>query len=379
MMNAHRSLARSSGFSLIELMIALTISLLLLTVLSLILVNSHESNRELQKTAQQIENGRYAIDTVSQNVRHAGFYGHLYRLPATPGSLPDPCELSDLNALRDALALPIQGYRAADLTTRADVSSTSCITKGLLTNANLKPGSDVIVVRRASTEALAVGAVPTLNDVYIIATGSGLGVQAGTVTAITSTSQVDGATACTTTSSTAALGLCRQNGTAAPIRKYIVHIYFVAPCSVGSGTSGVCTSSDDTIPTLKRLELVASGGTRKFEIVPLVEGIEYIKVEYGLDTTPSTASVTGLPGDGIVDSYTELPASAADWTNVISTKIFILARNTEATTSYSDTKTYALGSLSPVLMTSAANDTFKRHAYSTNTRIVNPAGRREIP
>ena len=259
------------------------------------------------------------------------------------------------------------------------MSSTSCITKGLLTNANLKPGSDVIVVRRASTEALSVGAVPTLNDVYIIATGSGLGVQAGTVTAITSTSQVDGATACTLTSSTAALGLCRQNGTAAPIRKYIVHIYFVAPCSVGSGTSGVCTSSDDTIPTLKRLELVASGGTRKFEIVPLVEGIEYIKVEYGLDTTPSTASVTGLPGDGIVDSYTELPASAADWTNVISTKIFILARNTEATTSYSDTKTYALGSLSPVLMTSAANDTFKRHAYSTNTRIVNPAGRREIP
>ena len=58
------SLARSAGFSLIELMIALTIGLLLLTVLSLILVNSHESNRELQKTAQQIENGRYAIDPV---------------------------------------------------------------------------------------------------------------------------------------------------------------------------------------------------------------------------------------------------------------------------------------------------------------------------
>ena len=373
------SLARSAGFSLIELMIALTIGLLLLTVLSLILVNSHESNRELQKTAQQIENGRYAIDTVSQNVRHAGFYGHLFSLPATPGSLPDPCELSNLTTLLGALALPIQGYRAADLATRADVSATTCISKGLLTNANLKPGSDVIVVRRASTQALSVGAVPTLNDVYIIATGSGLGVQAGTATAITSTSQVDGATACTATSSTAALGLCRQNGTAAPIRKYMVHIYFVAPCSAGSGTGGVCTSSDDTIPTLKRLELVASGGTRKFDIVPLVEGIEFIKAEYGLDNSPATTSVTGLIGDGIVDSYAAPPASVADWSNVITAQIFILARNTEATTGYSDTKTYALGSLSPVLMTSAANDTYKRHAYSTNVRLVNPAGRREIP
>ena len=95
--------------------------------------------------------------------------------------------------------------------------------------------------------------------------------------------------------------------------------------------------------------------------------------------SPATTSVTGLIGDGIVDSYAAPPVSVADWSNVITAKIFILARNTEATTGYSDTKTYALGSLSPVLMTSAANDTYKRHAYSTNVRLVNPAGRREIP
>ena len=378
-MNSRTSLSRNSGFSLIELMVAMTIGLMLLAVLSLILINSNESNRELQKTAQQIENGRYAIDTLSQNVRHAGFYGHLFNLPPAPGSLPDPCELANLTTLRDALALPIQGYRAADLATRADVSATSCISKGLLTNANLKPGSDIVVIRRASTQVLPIGGVPTLNDAYIIATGLGLGVQAGTATAITATSQVDGTTACTATSTTAPLGLCRQNATSAPIRKYIVHIYFVAPCSTGSGTNGVCASGDDTIPTLKRLELVASGGTRKFEIVPLVEGVDFLKVEYGLDTSPATASITGLIGDGIVDSYTNAPTSVADWTNVIGAKLFVLARNTEATTGYSDTKTYALGSISAVLMTSAANDTYKRHAYSTTVRLVNPAGRREIP
>jgi type IV pilus assembly protein PilW len=379
-MNSHISLARSAGFSLIELMISLTIGLILLTVLSLILVNSHESNRELAKTAQQIENGRYAIDVMSQNIRHAGFYGHLFSLPIAPGSLPDPCETANLTTLRDALALPIQGYRAADLATRADLSSTSCISKNLLTNDNLKPGSDIIVVRRASTQALPIGTVPILGDAYIISTGRSVDVQPGTTTAITAASQVDGTTACVTGSAVATAGLCRQNGSAPPIRKYIVHIYFVAPCSTGSGTNGMCTSGDDTIPTLKRLELVAAGGTRKFEIVPLVEGIDYLKAEYGVDSSPSAVSIsTGLIGDGIVDAYTALPATAAEWSTVIAAKIFVLARNTETTNAYSDSKTYALGSISPVLMTSAANDAYKRHAYSTNVRLVNPSGRREIP
>ena len=54
-----------SGFSLVELMIAMTIGLLLLSGLAAIFVNSSDANRELQKTAQQIENGRYAIETVS--------------------------------------------------------------------------------------------------------------------------------------------------------------------------------------------------------------------------------------------------------------------------------------------------------------------------
>src|SRR5678809_1005243 len=70
----------------------------------------------------------------------------------------------------------------------------------------------------------------------------------------------------------------------APIRKYHVHIYFVAPCSVPTGGGTVCTgSSDDNgrpIPTLKRIEL-ASNGT--MNVISLVEGIENLQVDYGID------------------------------------------------------------------------------------------------
>ena len=131
-------------------------------------------------------------------------------------------------------------------------------------------------------------------------------VQAGTATAITVSSQVDGATSCA-----GAVAFCLQNGRTSPIRKYVVHVYFVAPCSVGSGANGVCASGDDSIPTLKRLELVAEGGARLLKIVPLVEGIEYLKAEYGVDNFPAGASITGLSGDGMADTYTASPATAA--------------------------------------------------------------------
>ena len=85
---------RQSGFSLIELMVALTIGLLLLVGLTVLFANTNYTNRELQKVSQQIENGRYAIDTITQDLRLAGFYGHIDSLasiapPAT--TPPDPC------------------------------------------------------------------------------------------------------------------------------------------------------------------------------------------------------------------------------------------------------------------------------------------------
>ncbi len=355
------------GFSLIELLIALAIGLLLLAGLTVVFVNSSEANRELQKTSQQIENGRFAIDTLTQNLHHAGYYGHLYTMPAAP-ALPDPCNVDASDAAKrgvlfSALAFPVQGYRAPDMVTIADVTATTC-DSSLLTSANLQPGSDVLVIRRANTKALAVGDTAVTNDVYIQSIGIEGEVQIGGGAAYVAGTKADGG----------ASTLFLKNGTtAAPIRKYMVHVYFVAPCSVGSGTNAVCTSTDDTIPTLKRLELVSEGGATKMKIVPLVEGIEYMKIEYGIDTLPAAVNpTTQLTGDATVDSYTATPG---DWTSVIAAKVFLLARNTEATGFHTDTKSYTLGTAA----VAAKNDRYKRHVYSAAVRLVNPAGRREIP
>ena len=384
-----RAPRNNSGFSLIELMIAMTIGLLLLAGLVMIFVNSSEANRELQKTSQQIENGRYAIDVLSQDLRLAGFYGHLHELnniPMPASIPPDPCVSALGTALTSSLRFPVQGYRGtidtaiATSDARANVASTSC---AALSNANLRPGSDVLVIRRADTNPLGAVDITTTNAFYIQSTFSTLQIQQGGGAAIGTCPsanehcQADGVTAST---------LKLANGAApapsAPIRRLRVHVYFVAPCSIPNGGGTVCTGAADDggrpIPTLKRLELTSSG---TITVVPMVEGIEYFKIEFGVDTAPSSVNVnTGYAGDGTVDSYTQAPA---DWSTVIAAKLYLLARNTEPTQGFTDTKTYLLGSAaSDNFAVPAATGTearYKRHVYTAAVQLVNSAGRREIP
>ena len=371
------------GFSLIELMIALTIGLLLLSGLTAIFVSSSDVNREMRLTSQQIENGRYAIETLAQDLRMAGFYGHLHDTSAIPAPAtipPDPCE-SAVVEIRKNLRYAIQGYRGTiHATTRAsdtapDFSATAC--SALLTAANLSPGSDVVVIRRADTNALLPADTPELNVLYIQASAIDAEIQLGRSVATVAIGTDKNAKG-----SASVLSLTNNTATpaASPIRKFHTRVYFVAPCSVGSATSGACTgaASEDTIPTLKRLDFTGPGA---MTIVPLVEGIEYLKIEYGVDNLPNVVNVaTQLIGDGTVDSYKEVPA---DWTTVVAAKVFLLARNTELTTGFTDDKTYALGVDATDNFTTplqaGTNARFKRHVYTAAVQLINVAGRREIP
>ena len=111
----------------------------------------------------------------------------------------------------------------------------------------------------------------------------------------------------------------------------MTRIYFVAPCSSpASGTT--CTGSSDDggtpIPTLKRLELSSSG----FTVSSVAEGVEMMKVQYGIDDSPSTTNTsTGKIGDGVPDSYVSAP-SLAQFANAVSVRVDLLVRNPEKTT-----------------------------------------------
>ncbi len=82
--------------------------------------------------------------------------------------------------------------------------------------------------------------------------------------------------------------LLKKDGTTlADSRAYVERIYFVSPCNVFESGQSACTAAADggkPIPTLKRLELSVVGGATAFVLTPLVEGVENMQLDYGVDT-----------------------------------------------------------------------------------------------
>lgn len=333
------------GFSLVELMVAITIGLAIAGGMTAMFVNNSQSRSEIERANRQIENGRYATQVLTEDLRLAGFLGEFDPTVLTsPATKPDPC-LTSLADLKSAMPLHVQGYDNG--------ASLSCL-------SDVRTGTDILVVRRVST--CTVGETncdpASTGTPYFQASLCDNTTELGSVT-----------TSDHYALDTASANLTRHKRdctTLASQRRYRTHIYFIA----NNDNSG------DGIPTLKRAELGASGGGSAFTIVPLVEGIENMQIEYGIDSD----------SDGIPNSYTADPdngcvaaACVTNWRNVVSVKLNLLARNTEKSSGYTDTKTYSLGLTANGSSNTAGpfNDNYKRHAYESLVRLNNPAGRKE--
>lgn len=386
--------SRQRGFSLIELMISMVISMLIAGALAIVFMKVGETNREQFKASQQIENGRFAVDLMGNDVRHAGYLGEFGGLFSATGfgALPDPCDLSLLPAgdfttgsTGSPLAFHVQGYNAAALTTALTIPPT-CQT--WIDTDSLKPGSDMLVIRRLDTLPLIdleasparSSATPTNGAIYAQTTTDTLSLQSGSGTAIDKDKTAAGAVstllrkdyskcwndtawvACPTTPTTTPTS--GRPTIAANIRKLHVHVYYVSNCRKGSGANGKCAAGDDTIPTLKRLELTTSGGAPTMTVVPLVEGIEFMKIRYGNDSSL----------DGTADNYTATPA-LTDWQNIVQTEIRVVARNVDSSAS-TDPKNYDLGS-GLTYTPSGAGAYYKRHLFAQQIYITNVGGARE--
>jgi type IV pilus assembly protein PilW len=327
----------AAGFSLIELMVALTLGLLLILAMASLLAQQNKARSELDKSAAQIENGRYALGLLQSDIQLAGFYGQNVGATAVPTVLPNACEKADLSAIDASLALPLQGYD--------DVGSTMPSTlSGCLSADNHVDGTDILVMRRLQTS---VASTLDAKRIYIQTTPVGRVTDRG-----------ENATSFT---------LQNKDGTAADIRAYVERIYFVSPCNVFESGETTCTADADggkPIPTLKRLELGVSGGATAFVLTPLVEGVEDMQLDYGVDTE-------GVGGP----SYPFLQSPAvAQWPDVVAVNISLLVRNSAETVGHDDEKTYNLGLAGSV---GPFGDQYKRHVYSSSVRVVNVSSRKE--
>ena len=110
----------------------------------------------------------------------------------------------------------------------------------------------------------------------------------------------------------------------------------------------------DGIPTLCRKTLAGAGPSMTTEC--LATGIENLQLEYGIDTT----------SDGQPNVFLSNP-SLAQIQDVVSARIFVLARTTEIDVRYTNSKTFSISN-SPDY---APNDSFHRRVFSTSVSIQN--------
>jgi type IV pilus assembly protein PilW len=360
----YRPRQRQGGLSLIEMMVSLTLGLMILSGVLVVFANSSAARSEVERTSRQIENGRYASDLLSDDIRLAGFYGEYnIALLAAPGALADPCALT-VAAWTSTLPVAVQGYDENGF-----VSANCSLT-------NRKANTDVLVVRRTRA----------CTDGVAGCTAAGLPFFQASLCA------TEVATPYKLDLSTAAFGLRKKNcTTSADKREYYVHIYFISTDN-GAGQA---------IPTLKRLEMTSdltkcqvappAGVNVCWTEVPLVEGIEEFQLQYGLDTDgDGNPDALDSDGDGTADGVyianpntypIAAPTPVASWMNVVTVRFNILARNLEASTNYLDTKTYSLGidAAGAAITVGPKGDAFRRHVYSGLVRVANVAGRRDTP
>jgi len=379
--NSFRTTAKETGFTLIELMIASAIGLVILAAVSYVFLSSSQSRTEMAKASRQIENGRYAIEELRKEIQLAGFYGEYPALPLPTWTTPDPCATS-LSSMGFApvgygwntsgntlVPVGIYGYRDSDATP-------SCI-------SNRMSNTDILVVRRVSTTAINIDAnndnsadanVDTdgngATDTAYASLGSGYYLQVSNcsdipaefpfafdhdVSKFTLHKAIPAGTPSTCLS-----------GSLSTLRRLSIQIFYISTCNH-------CSGAGDGIPTLKVAELTPAASPCSASVTApcgtwttraIAEGIQNMQIEYGIDSPTA---------DGTPDTYTD--GAVADWSTVVSVKLFLLARNTETTAGYTDTKQYLLNSVgAPAL--AAFNDNYKRHVYTATVMATNIAGRR---
>ena len=302
------------GFSLIEMMISITIGLMIIAALVGVVASNARSSKSNDQTSELQSNGRYALDHLRFEIYHAGFRGYTWAPPNTPTITGISNECLDGGASNSFVTNFRQGIWGAN---DADPYSANC-----LPAANYLRG-DVLVIRRLDGTPTATADLAS-NSLYFRSSYASGQVFQGTDEPTTIN--------------------------IAPVADFAMqeYVYYIGK-----------DDNDSTVPALRRVSL--QGNTMVDEMV--VSGIEHMEVQYGIPATDLTTqyydanSITGT-------STSDIPTP---WENVNSVQIWLLARNAKAEAGYTNTNTYSMGDVDYGPM----NDGFRRQLFTTVVQLRN--------
>lgn len=309
------------GFTLIEMMIAITIGLLLLAGLGTVYLGSQQTFRQQEALARMQEGARYAFEVMTLEIRQVGY----------TGCAPKSNTYSSLTVsmppdwFNDLATRPLFGYESG--------AGLPAVVTGALAN------TDAVSVLRADdsgdfrvTDHDKASAVITLNKNH--------GLNLGEILTVVSADCSYAATF-QMTADPSPLKVGHNSGMGTPGNS--------SKC-LGDPAGALCTGPPSgypelldnsklmrtrgTIyylannavsgePSLFREILSTSGGAAASVAEELIEGVENMQILYGEDTSPIVAGVART-----VDQYVAADAAPV-WNNVLAVRISLLMRSVE--------------------------------------------------
>ena len=335
-------LNRQTGFSLIELMVAITIGLIILLAITVLFSQVSMGFRKTDDATRALENGNFSLRVIGEGLRLAGFVGLSNDTSRIEPARSDRIAVLDTqNCGTVDWPFPRKSPSESNpgIEHLASPGSLPCIPSGAFLAS-----SPAIVVRHATGIQVLPSEI-TASNRFFIQSGPTAGIvfmgkdyasevkSAGKSYSVCK--YVPSATAVCAPAPGCGCPLTNLGTVTrpdAPIFEYVTHIYYVRPCSRPAGAT--CAASDDggqPIPTLVRRQLDESSPA-KFVETPIAEGVERLSVAYGLDTT----------GDGTPDEYKSSP-TVDELAQAVTARLSVLVRTRKRESGHDDTPfTYTL-------------------------------------
>lgn len=411
----------------------MAIAMVLLSALAGLFASTVTTRQQVDREGQKIENARFSIETLSEDIRLAGYFGNytpagrwssvswqavsaLERVGSTCTAAALTQGWTNLGTGTVRLPVPILGFEAhsSSSTQTIDADITACL-------PNYLAGTDVLVIRRVRTTAATAEAIAGTLD----ATKSYLQVSACETEIATNDFTVSTGASLNTNATPALkrLGCSTVAANRAPVWELITRVYYVASEN----------ETGDGIPTLKMIDTSAGAITP----VTVATNVVDLHFEYGIDASgyPWVANTAVLAGagrrnmdylyrttaggttgatapthtsgsvsdggvtwtyyalvDGSIDAWGRSTADperlmpngsttgtglvdpwggATNWQDVMAVKLSVIVRDPEATTGYTNNKEFVLGSITvPAATLNARGTNAGTYRYKSSASTV---------
>ena len=401
----------TAGFTLVELMVALTLGMLLTTAMAYVYLSSRTAFARQQQLSSLQDSVRIAFENISTDTRTVGHMGCYTGLPveAAATGFSNPLAATDIAT---NFAVGVEGYEYANATAGAYTLTSSAPANsstagnwksnvapgtsasvpiariaGAAADDGLTPGSDVLVIRGVSGRPVRLGATANTGanqSTFTIETGAGdPGVCSNNVTPKVSGFCANSYGLIASCSRARVFQVSAVAAGAAPAASTIS-----LPATATLGNDPVYPDDASEVFPLQTVAYYvkrSSSGTstslyrRIFDgdhanglEQELVEGVESLQLQYGVDTT--------LPDpDGVVDQYVVARGptgtaadSVTDWGRVVSVRIGLLLRSTAPVEADLASSLATSGLVNGVTMTyPGAGPKFDRRVFTTTVAVRN--------